>query len=478
MESLNFRNPNEAIAYLKKVQMAMDSIIHKNSGVIKTIASTRNVKVLNLEDLGDSNLGAFTNSTSTTPKSRSKLSTRIPMGSESRIPPIKFKDGDVQAIRKLSIQYRQTQALLADLKMKSLEWKLQWGDNPHMKKLVAELEVTRSVMREALKSVNQSLSNACILYCPLPLLNLTTDIQDSLSALPCSSVKKKLGAKFVDDKFDTVIFYANFVIKNLKTHFNHSIPSYIVVVSHVINIPNNSAISHLTTMLEYDGDHDVGAAFKGVKGAMEVLATLMDLDKIDLDVHSLPFPDIELTPSKIGDAWVSVIHDIDIDPDTKRLSVRTNKFIPDQDQEELLKSIMVNIPEYLRKGNLRIDSAVEAFVIVNAPSNRHDQSGLFDAIRDKVSGVKPRYSTASHNIIEYYVKDFSFKNANRNSPLLRKAAIAARATVKSYGTRNVFTFGVGISGRTDIRALRAFIDSLSDKLDPKQILKVRKSLGV
>jgi hypothetical protein len=87
--------------------------------------------------------------------------------------------------------------------------------------------------------------------------------------------------------------------------------------------------------------------------------------------------------------------------------------------------------------------------------------------------------TQATSELEVYTKTIGFKDANSTLPALKRFIVKHPATtVRKSGVRNVFSFAVGAGKRSDVRALRKFIDSISEELPPESVMKVRKALGV
>lgn len=470
----HYRNPNEAIQFLRKVKSAMDALINYNVVSIETASvRTSKVTVVNLDSLGDSKSGS---GVSHKPRSSIKKITRstdtvgIP-----RIP--KMPSGEFQSLVRTSKEYRQTRALLVDLKSKAVEWQVMWENNPHMGKLMAELEDTNARIREALLSLRRKINASAKKYCPVKILNTITEIESHIETLPAKKIIRNNEIVFPNDEDPNTIHYKfSFKISQLKTHSTRVIKTYLIVITYVLDVAKSTAVGYLSTMMEADPDSDLGGSFYNAAGAIDLLNTYMDLDKIDVDVGTLPFPEIpSLVKENIG---VDTVDSLDLDKDTDRLYVRTTKFLDDDEQEELLHHVLRHIPGHLKHGQLRIDVGVEAAVEIAPIADRHARADLIREVQEAFDTVYMRNVGASPTSpIEFYTKTISFKSSNQILPELKRFLIK-RATVKNAVVRNVFSFAVGAGKRSDVRALRRFIDSISDELPKESVLKVRKALGV
>lgn len=470
----HYRNPNEAIQFLRKVQTMMDSLINYNVVSIETSTVRRSrVTVVNLDSLGDPKVGS-----SPTFKSRSNSKSIVRTTDTIGIPRIpKMASGDFQSLVRTSKEYRQTRALFNELKSKEVEWHIMWEGNPHMPKLIAELQETNSRIKEALLSLRRKINTSAKKYCPVKILNSVTEIESHIETLPAKKIARNNEVVFPDDEDPNVIHYKfSFKLSQLKTHSTRVIKTYLIVITYVLDVSKRTAVGYLATMMEADPNADLGGSFYNAAGAVDLLNTYMDLDKIDVDTGTLPFPDIPaLNKENIG---VDTVDSLDLDKDTDRLYVRTTKFLDDEEQEELLHHVLRHIPGHLKHGQLRIDVGVEAVVEVSSIADRHKRAELISLVQDAFENVYVRNVGASPTSpLEFYTKTISFKSSNQVLPELKRFLIK-RATVKRAAVRNVFSFAVGAGKRSDVRALRHFIDSISDELPKESVLKVRKALGV
>lgn len=469
------RNPNEAIAWLKKVQKFTGDIINYNVVSIETSSTSRTrTKVINLENLKPepsdfSGGGKVPNNFRVSPIVHSQHSISLP-----NIPTL--ESGASQALVRSSQEYRQLQALYQDVNAKAVEWKTLWAANPHMKKLHVEIEVTKQGIKEALLSLRRKMNSEAKKYCPTKLQSNLNEIFDYVKQIPAAKHLRNMEVNFPNGEDTTIINYrTSFKLSNLKAH-NKTIPNYIIVVTYVVDTKSKTALGHITTMMELDPNAELGASFKTVPQAIDALNTYLDLDKLDTDINVLPFPPVNVTKESIG---LDSIYDVELDPDTDRLTVRTNQYLDDEGQEEILMRILRYIPDYLKRHQLRIDIGIEAYARIAPISDRHKKTKLVTALNEQFPNVNMRHigaTTSSDSDI--YIKTASFKNANQFLPQLKRGIVKNGVAIKESNVRNVFTFAVGAGKRSDIRGLRSFIESISEDLSPEQVLKVRRSLGV
>ena len=469
------RNPNEAIAWLKKVQQFTDNIINYNVVSIETSSTSRTrTKVINLKDLSPepsdfSGGKKVPTNFRVSPIVHSQHSITLP-----NIPA--FDSGATQALVRSSQEYRQLQSLYQDVNAKAIEWKTLWAANPHMKKLHVEIDVTKQGIKEALLSLRRKMNSEAKKYCPTKLQSNLNEIFDYIKQIPADKHLRNMEINFPNGEDTTVVQYrTSFKLQNLKS-LNKVIPNYIVVVTYVVDLNSKTALGHITTMMELDPNAELGASFKTVPQALDALNTYLDLDKLDTDINVLPFPPVNITKESIG---LDTIYDVDLDPDTDRLTVRTNQYLDDEGQEEILMRILRYIPDYLKRHQLRIDVGIEAYARIATVNDRHKKTKLVTALNEQFPNINIRHigATASSDN-DVYIKTASFKNANQFLPQLKRSIVKNGLAVKEANVRNVFTFAVGAGKRSDIRGLRAFIESISEDLSPEQVLKVRRSLGV
>lgn len=476
---MEYRNPNEAMRFLKKVQQAMQGIINYSSVAIVTASASRGrVKVVDLQKIQP------TDSASPEKKPRtSKLNIKHSSHKISIPRMSSFNSGDSQDIADDARKYRQTFSLYQDLKTREVEWKSLWSDNPHLDKLLAELTVTQSTIREALLSLRRKLSSFVGKYCPVKLMNMASDIEVAIKEFNYSKLNTNREVIFPNENDTNIVhFKFKYKISNLKTHNVRVIPTYIIAITFVVDIADKSAQCFLTTMMENEPNADLGGSFSTTAEALDLLHTYLDLDKIDLDVVGvIPFPEIPaLNKESLESEYVG---SVDIDPDTKRLYVRTTKFLPDAEQEELLYSIMRHIPEHLRSGQLRVDVGVEAFVTIGPVTDRTKRASLIEGVGEYFDNVQLRsVEPSSASDLEFYIKTLSFRVANQEVPKLKRylarQSLIVRSDKSSYGVRNVFSFAIGAGKRSDLRALRTFVDSISEEFEPEVVLKIRRVLGI
>lgn len=475
---MEYRNPNEAVRFLKRVQSAMHKIINYSSVAIVTASASKGrVKVVDLQKVEPTIQHTPTKSAGTKRSIRHSVhKISIPRMSS-------FQSGDYQDISDDERKYRQTFSLYHDLKTKEVEWKSLWSDNPHLDKLLKELSVTQATIREALLSLRRKLSSFTMKYCPTKLLNMATDIELSIKEFNYSKLSTNKEVTFPNENDSNIVhFKFKYKISNLKTHNVKVIPTYIIVVTFVVDILGKSAECFLTTMMENEPNAELGGSFSNTQEALDLLHTYLDLDKIDLDVVGvLPFPEIpSLNKESLESEYVA---SVDIDPDTKRLYVRTSKFLPDAEQEELLYSIMRHIPEHLRSGQLRVDVGVEAFVTVGPITDRTKRAEVVEGVAENFENAQMRsVAPSASSDLEFFIKTLSFRVANQEVPKLKRylarQALVIRSDKSSYGVRNVFSFAVGAGKRSDLRALRTFVDNISEEFEPEVVLKIRRALGI
>lgn len=478
---MEYRNPNEAMRYLRDINKSMQDIINYSAIAIETSsASSGRVKVVDLKKVQPT---SSADDPSKNPKSMSanKRNSRTIKHSSHKLSiprMVSFDAGDSQSITKDSRTYRQTFALYHDLVNKEVEWKSLWADNPHLDKLLAELQNTQATIREALLSLRRKLSSFVKQYCPVKLANMATEIELSLREFNYDKFSSNREVVFPnEDDLNVVHFKYKYRLVNLKTHSVNIIPQYIVVVTFVVDIHAKTAECYLTTMMENEPNADLGGSFSTTTEALDLLHTYLDLDKIDLDVVGvLPFPEIpSLTKESLESEFVA---SLDLDPDTKRLYIRTNKFLPNVEQEELLYSIMRHIPEHLRSGQLRVDVGTEAYVIVSPITDRKRRADILNDLMDSFDTVMMRSIEPSQaSDLDFYIKTLSFRVANQEVPKLKRFLARKSLGIREYGVRNVFSFAVGAGKRSDLRALRSFIDSISEEFDPEVVLKIRRAVG-
>lgn len=469
-----YRNPNEARKFLQQVRKTMENIMRHNVVSITTASTTKSrVKVINLKDVGVPNDGkALPVREGKYNISHSKDALNVKVSS--------MQDGEFQHLVKLDKEYRQSTSLYRELKSKAVEWNTLWSDNPHLGKLQEELELTVSVIQEALVVMRRKMSETSKQYCPTKVLSTVSGIESYIKSLPAKRLAKSIEVQFPEDTNPLLIQY-RFAYKlfDLKTHSTRVLSSYILAITYVVDVAKGSAMGHITTMMEFDPNADIGGSFRTSEDGIDLINTLLDLDRVDLDVNVMPFPAIPgLDKDSLG---LSTIQSLDVDSDLDRLFVRTNEFLNNEDQDEILHTVLTYIPDHLKHGQLRVEIGVEAYVIVNPISDRHKRSELHNLLLSTFDNVSIRtVGVGSSSPLEIYIKTNSFKWANKNLPPLKRFLIKNGATPKSSGIRNVFSFAIGAGNRTDIRALRKFIDAIGDQsgLDPKTIMKVRHAVGI
>ena len=474
MKSNSYRNPNEAIEYLKNVQEFMASIVNYNAVSITT-SSTSKVRVINLENLEPAGGSAFS------PSSKPKSNMGITRSSDTiNLPRVSaFGDSDFQHLLRITKEYRQSISIYRDLNDKKAEWGVLWANNPHLEKLMMELENTLVTIREALQSLRRKMTTSAKHYCPIRVQTIISDIEKYISSIPHERTVKSVEVTFPDEQDPTIVSYRYaFKLVKMKTHSTNVMKQYIIAITYIVNTRTKSATGYLNTMMELDPNADLGGSFRTAEDAVDLLNTYMDLDKIDVNPGLLPFPRIpNLNVENLG---MDVIDTLDIDPDTNRLYVRTNRFLDVEEQDDVLHAVLQHIPDYLKHGQLRIDIAVEAFVQVAPIADRNKRMGFVSDVTSEFDNSSVRHlGTTPSTPMEIYIKAIGFKVANQELPLLKRFVVKHPAvTPKKSGIRSVFSFAVGAGKRSDIRSLRKFIDSISEELPAESVLKVRKALGV
>lgn len=470
------RNPNEAIAWLKKVQHVANSITNYNVVSLETASSTRTrTKVINLENL-DAQSSDFVD-TGRKSSRPNRVSPIVQSHHSIPLPNIPSLDsGASQALVRISSEYRQLQSLYQDINSKALEWETLWSTNPHMKKLHVEIDITKRSIKDAFVTLRRKINSEAKKYCPTKVQSNLNEIFDYVKQIPAEKHLRNMEIIFPNGEDTTVINYrTSFKLQNLKS-MNKVIPSYIIVVTYVVDTKSKTALGHIATMMEVDPNADLGASFKTVAQAIDALNTYLDLDKLDTDINVLPFPPLGITKEKIG---LDTIYDVELDPDTDRLIVRTTEFLDDEGQEEILMRILRYIPDYLKRHQLRIDVAIEVYVKIAPIADRHKKAKLTTALSEQFPNINMRHIGATTSSdTDIFIKTASFKTANQFLPQLKRSVVKNGVPIKGANVRNVFTFAVGAGKRSDIRGLRSFIQSISDDLTPEQVLKVRRALGV
>lgn len=470
------RNPNEAIVWLKKVQGLTNSIINYNTVSLETSSSSRTrTKVINLKDLKPDSAD-FTSGFKSS-GSNSRVSPIVHSQDAIRLPTIPtFSSGTTQDLSRSSNEYKQLQALYLDVNAKAVEWKTLWSSNPHMKKLNAEIETTKTGIKEALITLRRKMNSEAKKHCPTKIQSNLDEIYDYIKQIPATKHAKNMEVSFPKGEDTSIVNYRmSYKLSGLRTS-SRVIPTYIIVVTYVVDINSKTALGHLTTMMELDPNAELGGSFKTVTQAIDLLNTYLDLDKLDTDINVLPFPPIKIDKESIG---LDVIYDVELDRDTERLTVRTDEYLSDEGQEEILMRILRHIPDHLKSHQLRIDVSIEAFVRIPYIGDRHKKTELMSKLYDLFpdANIRSIGATASSDM-DVYLKRASFRSANQDLPALKRMVTKQGVTVKESNVRNVFTFAVGAGKRSDVRALRSFIQSISEELAPEQVLKVRRALGV
>ena len=474
MKANSYRNPNEAIEYLKDVRAFMASIVNYNAVSIAT-SSVSKVRVINLENLDPIGGSSFS------PSQKNRKSLGITRSSDTITLPraSAFGDSDFQHLLRITKEYKQSIAIYRDLNDKRAEWAVLWANNPHLEKLMVELDETLITIREALQSLRRKMTTSAKHYCPLRVQSIVADVAKYISSIPHERLVKSVEVTFPDEEDPTIVSYRYaFKLAKMKTHSTKVIKQYIIAITYIVNTRAKTATGYLNTMLELDPNADLGGSFKTAEGAVDLLNTYMDLDKIDVNPGLLPFPNIpSLNKDNLG---MDVIDTLDLDPDTNRLYVRTNRFLDAEEQDDILHAVLQHIPDYLKHGQLRIDIAVEAYVQVASISDRNKRMEFISSVSSEFENSSVRHlGTNPTSQLEVYSKSIGFKVSNQELPLLKRFIVKyPGVTVKKSGIRSVFSFAVGAGKRSDIRSLRKFIDSISEELPPDSVMKVRKALGV
>lgn len=474
MKPNSYRNPNEAIEYLRTIQDFMAKIVNYNAVSIATSSLTK-VRVINLDNLEP------VSGVSISPTSRSKSSLGITRSSDTITLPrvASFGDSDFQHLLRVTKEYKQSISIYRDLTDKKAEWAVLWANNTRLEKLMAELDDTLVSIREALQSLRRKMTESSKHYCPIRVLGIVADIEKYISSIPHERVVKSVEVTFPDDQDPTIVSYRfAFKLVKMKTHSTKTLKQYIIAITYIVNTRAKTATGYMNTMLELDPNADLGGSFRTAENAIDLLNTYMDLDKIDVNPGLLPFPNIpSLNKDNLG---MDVIDTLDLDPDTNRLYVRTNRFLDAEEQDDVLHVVLQHIPDYLKHGQLRIDIAVEAFAQLSPIGDRNSRHEFISKTTAEFDNSSIRHlGTSPTSPLEVYIKAIGFKVANQELPLLKRHVVKyPGVTLKKSGIRNVFSFAVGAGKRSDIRSLRKFIDSISEELPPESVIKVRKALGV
>lgn len=474
MKPTSYRNPNEAMEYLREIRAFMATIVEYNAVSIAT-SSTTKVRVINLESLDSQatkGLNPVTKTRTGLSITRSNHTINLP-----RV--LGFGDSDFQHLLRITKEYRQSITIYRDLNDKRAEWSVLWANNPHLEKLMAELEATIVGIREALQSLRRKMTSSAKHYSPLRVQTIVADVEKYIKSIPHEQIAKSVEVTFPNEQDPTIVSYRYaFKLMKMKTHSTKVMKQYIIAITYIVNTDEKTATGYLNTMMELDPNADLGGSFKTAEDAIDLLNTYMELDRIDVNPGLLPFPNIpSLTKEGLG---LDVVDSLDIDQDTNRLYVRTNQFLDTEEQDEILHVVLQHIPDYLKHGMLKIDIAVEAFVQLNPVTDRNKRMQFIRDVGSEFDNTNIRHlGTQANSELEVYTKTIGFKDANSTLPALKRFIVKHPATtVRKSGVRNVFSFAVGAGKRSDVRALRKFIDSISEELPPESVMKVRKALGV
>lgn len=474
MKPTSYRNPNEAIEYLREIRAHMAAIVEYNAVSIAT-SSVVKVKVINLESLDSQATKALN------PITKSRTGLNITRGKDTISLPrvLGFGDSDFQHLLRITKEYRQSINIYRDLNDKRAEWSVLWANNPHLEKLMVELDATIVGIREALQSLRRKMTSSAKHYSPLRVQTIVSEVETYIKSIPHEQIAKSVEVTFPDETDPTIVSYRYaFKLMKMKTHSTKVMKQYIIAITYIVNTQDKTATGHLYTMMELDPNADLGGSFKTAEDAIELLNTYLELDRIDVNPGLMPFPNIpSLTKDGLG---MDVIESLDIDQDTNRLYVRTNQFLDTEEQDEVLHVVLQHIPDYLKHGMLKIDVAVEAYVSINPVSDRNKRMQFIRDVSAEFDNTNVRnLGTQASSELEVYIKAIGFKAANSILPTLKRFIVKHPATtVRKSGIRNVFSFAVGAGKRSDVRALRKFIDSISEELPPESVMKVRKALGV
>lgn len=381
-----------------------------------------------------------------------------------RIPPVDIAPTLANSISEATQLCQHYDSLIKELSARSVDWRRTFADNPDVEPLLRECATTirklRSVYNRTIKK----------------LATVSTKLVPAKFEAMCSTLSAAITSHLTYDGFEeayvttrsgeaTVITY-ELEIKGLSVG-DHYAEQYFIVLSLVSEDERVSL--HATTHQEAEvpGSYDVGQSFSTTAQALEIIDTLMELDSFDAHLYDTP---LDVNEKAIDlSAYKSKILKLELNKGTQTLELYAKSVMTQAQLNPILEAVMAQFPKSIPVGKVKFRTYAEQQFSFSAKT-----PPMLDDLPVLLSEVSPSKFVASIRVDANQVAGIP-ATAKK---VLRAIKGSALGDIDQSEVRSVVTFRLTGTRRTDIKQLREFIEGMSEHLNPIQVKKVRKALGV
>lgn len=382
------------------------------------------------------------------------------------IPAISVSDTLANSIEEATTLCHHYDLLIKELGARSVDWRRTFANNPDVEPLLKECAATIRKLRVVYNRNIKKLSTVSDKLIPEKF----RAICDTLSSAITNNINyDSFQEAYVTTKSGTAttITY-ELELQGLSVGDSYA-ENYFIVISLVSDSGTEQVSCHATTHQEAEvpGSYDVGQSFATTAQALEIVDTLMELDSFDAHLYDTP---LDVNEKSIDlSAYKAKILKLELNKASQTLELHTKTLMTQAQLNPILEAIMGQFPKSIPVGKVKFRTFAEQVISFSAT-----KPPMLDDLPVVVMEISPG---------KFAVSIRTDVNKEQTIPTIAKKVVrtvkgSVLGDIATSDIRSVVTFRLTGTRRTDIKQMREFIEGMSEHLNPAQVKKVRKALGV